>query len=52
MVKKLTHISGSLEEFFTTVTVENNFFFFFFFSNHDAVRIAIEKNYIDFHINP
>ena len=50
MVKKPTHISGSLEEFFTTVTVENNFFFFF--SNHDAVRIAIEKNYIDFHINP
>ena len=58
MVNKPTHMSGTLidhvcikkafmEEFFTNVTVEN-----IYFSDNDAVRIAIEKNYIDFHINP
>ena len=58
MVNKPTHISRSLidhvyikkalmEEFFTNVTVEN-----ICFSDHDAVRITIEKNYLDFHINP
>ena len=58
MVNKPTHISRSLidhvyikkalmEEFFTNVTVEN-----IYFSDHDAVRITIEKNYLDFHINP
>ena len=58
MANKLTHISGSLidhicikkalmEEFFTNVTVEN-----IYFSDHDAVRIIIEKNSVDFHINP
>ena len=58
MVNKPTHISGSLidhffikkalmEEFLTKVTVKN-----IYFSDHDAVRIAIEKNYVDFHINP
>ena len=58
MVNKPTHISRSLidhvyikkalmEEFFTNVTVENIYFFFY-----DAVRITIEKNYLDFHINP
>ena len=57
MVNKPTHISGSLiyhvyikkalmEEFFTNVTAEN-----IYFSDHDAVRITIEKNYLDFHIN-
>ena len=57
MVSKQTHISGSLidhvyikkavmKEFFTDVTVEN-----ICFSDHDAVRIAIDKNYVDFHIN-
>ena len=58
MENKPTHISGSLidhayikkalmKEFFTNVTVENNYF-----SDHDAVRIAIWKNCVDFHINP
>ena len=58
MVNKPTHISGSLinhvyikkafmAEFFTNVTVEN-----IYFSDHDAVRITIEKKYVDFHINP
>ena len=53
IVNKPTHISGSLidhvyikkafmEEFFTNVTVEN-----IHFSDHDAVRIAIHKNYAD-----
>ena len=57
MVSKQTHISGSLidhvyiekavmKEFFTDVTVGN-----ICFSDHDAVRIAIDKNYVDFHIN-
>ena len=56
-VNKPTHISGSLidhvyikkalmEEFFTNVIVEN-----IYFSDHDAIRIAIHKNYVDFHIN-
>ena len=58
IVNKPTNISGSLidhvyikkalmEEFFVNVTVEKNFF-----SDHDAVRTVIEKNFIDFHINP
>ena len=58
MVNKPMHISGSLidhvyfkkalmEKVFTNVTVEN-----IYFSNHDTVRIAIHKNYVDFHINP
>ena len=58
MVSKPTHISGSLinhvrikkaliEGFFTNVTFKN-----IYFSDHDAVRIAIHKNYVDFHINP
>ena len=36
-----------MEEIFTNVTVEN-----IYFSHHDVVRISIEKNYVDFHINP
>ena len=58
MVNKPTHISGSLidyvyikkalmEEFFTNVTAEN-----IYFSDHDALRITIQKNYVGFHINP
>ena len=54
MVNKPTHIYGSLidhvcikkalmEEFFTNVTVENIYF--------SDVRITIQKNYVDFHIN-
>ena len=57
MVNKPTHISGSLiyhvyikkalmEEFFTNVNVEN-----IYFSDHDAARIVIGKNSVDFHIN-
>ena len=57
MVNKTTHISGSLidhvyikrtlmEEFFTIATVEN-----IYFSDHDALRIVIKKNAVDFHIN-
>ena len=49
IINELPHISGSLvdhvyikkslmEEFFTNVTVES-----IYFSNHDAVRIIIEK---------
>ena len=34
-------------ESFRNVTVEN-----IYISDHDAVRIAIEKNSVDFHINP
>ena len=56
MVNKPTHISGSLiyhvyikktlmEEFSTSVTVEN-----IYFSDHDALRIVIKKNAVDFHI--
>ena len=58
MVNKPTHISGSLidhvyikkafmEEFFTNVVVGN-----IYFSNHDAVKVAVQKKYLDFHINP
>ena len=58
MVNKPTHISGSLidhvylkkvlmEEFFTTLTIEN-----IYILDHHVVRITIEKNYVDFHINP
>ena len=58
MVDKPTDISGflihyvyiknaSMEEILTNVTVEN-----IYFSHHDAVRISIETNYVDFHINP
>ena len=54
MVNKPTHISGSLidhvyikkslmEELFYNATVQN-----IYFSDHDAVRIIIEKNSIDF----
>ena len=57
MVDKPTHISGSLinhvymkkafmEEFLTNVTVEN-----IYFLDYDPVRIAIDKNFVDFHIN-
>ena len=56
MVNKPKHISGSLidhvfikkalmKEFLTNVTFEN-----ILFSEHDAVRIPVEKNYVDFHI--
>ena len=58
MVQKPMHISRILidhvyikralmKEFITNVTVEN-----LYFSDHDAVRIVIEKNVVDFHINP
>ena len=58
MVNKPTHISGSLmdhvymkkalmKEFFINVTVE-----IIYFSDHDALRITIQKNYVDFRINP
>ena len=58
MVNKPIHISESLidlwdikkalmENVFSNVTVEN-----IYFSNHDAVRIVIHKDYVDFHINP
>ena len=57
MASKPTHISGSLidhvyikktlmEEFSTNVTVEN-----IYFSDHDALRIVIKKNAVDFNIN-
>ena len=36
-----------MEEFLTNVTVEN-----IYFLDYDAVRIAIYKNFVDFHINP
>ena len=36
-----------MEEFFTNVNLEN-----IYFSDDDAVRIVIEKNSFDFHINP
>ena len=36
-----------MEEFFTNVTVEN-----IYVSDHDAIRIAIHKKFVDFHINP
>ena len=58
MVNKPTHISGSLidhvfikkdlmEEFFTNATVQN-----IYFSDHDAVRILIEKNAVGFYTIP
>ena len=57
-VNKPRHISGSLmdhvyltkalmEEYFTNATFEN-----FYFSDHDAVRIVIGKNSVDFHTFP
>ena len=53
IINKPTHISGSLiddvyikktlmEKFFTNESVEN-----IYFSDHDAVRIVIEKNAVD-----
>ena len=36
-----------MEEFFTNTTAEN-----IYFSDHDAVRIVIEKNAVDFHSIP
>ena len=58
IVNKATHISGSLidhayvkktlmEEFSINLTVEN-----MYFSDHDAVRIAIDKNAVDFETIP
>ena len=35
-----------MKDFFTNVTDEEMHFL-----DHDAVRIVIEKNYVDFHIN-
>ena len=57
-VNKVTHISGSLidhvyvkktfkQKFSINLTVEN-----IYFSDHDAVRIAIDKNAVDFHAIP
>ena len=57
-VNKQTRISGILiehgyikkilmEEFFTNATVEN-----IYFSDHDTVRIEIEKNAVDFYTVP
>ena len=57
-VNKPTHISGSLidhiyiqktfmTEFFTNAIVEE-----IYFSDHDALRIAIVKNAVDFHTIP
>ena len=36
-----------MEELFTNVIVKNSYFL-----DHDAVRVVIEKNYVDFYINP
>ena len=36
-----------MEEFFTNATVEN-----IYFSDHDTVRIEIEKNAVDFYTVP
>ena len=58
ILHKPTHISGSLidhvyinkalmNKFFTNKTVEN-----IYFSDHEAVRIVIENNSLDFYINP
>ena len=58
IVNKPTHISGSLidnvyikktlmEEFFANAIVEN-----IYFSDHDAIRIVIEKNNVDFQTIP
>ena len=49
-VNKPAHTSGSLIDVYikrTNVTVEK-----IYFSDHDAVRIAIEANSADSHINP
>ena len=57
-VNKPTHISGSLtdhlcnrkilmEEFFGSRTVENTIF-----QDYDAVRIVIDKNFVDLYTNP
>ena len=35
-----------MEQFFTNVTVEN-----IYFLDHDAVRLVIEKIYVDYYIN-
>ena len=56
MVNKPTHIYGSaidhiyikktlMEEFSTNVTVEN-----IYFSDHDALRIVIKTNSVNFHV--
>ena len=58
IVHKPTHISESLidhvyinkalmDKFITNITVEN-----IYFSDHEAVRIVIEKISLDFYINP
>ena len=58
IVTKPAHISGSLidhvyikktlvEEFFANAIVENIYFLY-----HDAIRIAIGKNNVDFHTIP
>ena len=58
LVNKSAHIYGPLidhvnikkalmAEFFTNVTVED-----LHFSDHDVTRIAINKNNVDFHMNP
>ena len=58
MVKKPAQIFGSfidhfyikrvlMEKCFTMINVEKKYF-----SDHDAVRIAIEKNPVDIHITP
>ena len=58
IVNKAAHMSGSLihhvyvkktlmEEFSINLTVEN-----IYFSDHDAVRIVIDKNAVDFHTIP
>ena len=58
MTNNPPHMFGSLidhayikktftEEFFTKATFKN-----IYFSDHDAVRIAIETNYVAFYISP
>ena len=58
MVNKSAHISGSsidfvyikkalMEEFLPNITVKN-----IYFSGYYAVRISIQKDYVDFNINP
>ena len=58
IVNKAAHISGPLidhvyvkktlmEEFLINLTVEN-----IYFSDHDTVRIVIDKNAVDFHTIP
>ena len=44
----LVYIKKALmEEFFTNVTIPT-----FIFLDHDALRIVIEQNSVDFHTNP